>query len=189
MKYRNFFKPHYCILFFLAFSIYNLGFVHPVYGHVLKTDGDIGAVVHIDPEDDPIIGQETTVYFDIKDKTGKFSAENCDCVFSVKKAGNSIYSQPLKGTIGSYNFPEKNIYTLELKGAPKTVGQFESFTLTYDVRVEREGDAESNIAADIASESNPLINFLAEHVPHIIIIGLVLLFCGYAIYSDRKKRT
>lgn len=162
--------------------------ITPVFAHVLKTDGNVGAVVHIDPEDDPIVGQETTIYFDIKDKSGKFNAENCDCIFIVKKAGNNIFSQPLKGTIGSYNFPEKNIYTLELKGTPKAEGQFDAFTLSYDVRVEREGDAESVTTSDIPSESNPFINFLVEHVPHIIIIGIVLLFCGYAIYSDRKKR-
>lgn len=37
--------------------------------HVLQTDGSIGAVLHVDPDDNPIIGEKATFFFDLKDVT------------------------------------------------------------------------------------------------------------------------
>ncbi len=162
----------------LLFSAY----LQPVYAHVLKTDGDIGAVVHIDPEDDPIVGQETTVYFDIKDKSGKFKIEDCSCIFIVKKNREEIYSRPLEGATGMYNFPEKNVYTLELHGTPKTAGQFNPFRLSYDVRVERVSE-ENNAPAD----NNNSVNIYIKHIPHLVIILLVVSVCGFLIYQEKRR--
>ncbi len=36
---------------------------HIGFAHILSTDGRIGAVMHIDPDDNPIAGQPTKVLF------------------------------------------------------------------------------------------------------------------------------
>lgn len=160
-------------LLFLAF---------PVSAHVLKTDKNIGAVVHIDPEDDPIVGEQTTIYFDVKDTEGKFSIENCLCIFKVTKNGQDVFMQTINGTTAQYNFPEKNIYTLELKGTPKFEGAFTPFTLTYDVRVERTNTTSST------NEQSPESNYFLNHIPHIGLIFIVVIVCAAVIYLENRKK-
>lgn len=180
MKYELRFTKIFTATLILIIGILFLAF--PVSAHVLKTDGNIGAVVHIDPEDDPVVGQETTIYFDIKDKDGKFSSENCLCIFKVTKNGQDVFMQTIQGTTAQYNFPEKDIYVLELKGTPKFEGAFSPFTLTYDIRVERTNDTD----LDESQENNSW--FTVAHIPHISLIVFVIIVCGLVIYSEKRKK-
>src|SRR5882672_6466726 len=62
------------VLFFVA---------TPVEAHFLASDRNIGAVLHVDPNDQPIAGSQTSFFFEFKDKQNKFKAENCDCTFAI----------------------------------------------------------------------------------------------------------
>lgn len=61
--------------FFLIFAVF---LILPTIAsaHVLKTDGSIGAVVHIDPDDDPIIGKSANFFLEFKDTKNKFQLAN-----------------------------------------------------------------------------------------------------------------
>ena len=131
-------------LFLLILSAFS--YPQNALAHVLKTDGSVGAVIHVSPEDDPIAGESTDFYFEFKDKTGKFTPENCDCNGSILQGGKEVYSAPLfqnstnpslENASFSYTFPEKNIYKVRVSGKPITTGVFESFTLEWDIRVAR----------------------------------------------------
>jgi len=61
--------------------------VSPVEAHVLKSDGSIGTVMYVDPDDDPIVGQVAQFYFEFKDRESKFDHQNCDCRVEVLKNG------------------------------------------------------------------------------------------------------
>ncbi len=120
----------------------------PVAAHVLKVDGTIGAVLHIDPEDDPIIGQPAHLYFNISDTDKKFHPDNCTCLLTIAnnnskilfKSGLVIAGDALEAqTI----FPEPNIYTIVIKGIPKTQNGFQAFSLQYEIRVARESGISS----------------------------------------------
>src|SRR5689334_16513316 len=82
---------------FIAFSflIFSLFLPQKVSAHILKYDGSIGAVLHVNPDDDPIAGETTGFFFEFKDKKNKFLPENCDCLVRVTKEGSEIYSQDL----------------------------------------------------------------------------------------------
>src|SRR5438045_57931 len=82
------------VIFFLFTFVFWLN-PHIVSAHVLKTDGNIGAVLHIDPDDDPIAGSQASFFFEFKDIQGKFQSQNCDCTFSIAEDGKEIFSQPL----------------------------------------------------------------------------------------------
>ncbi len=109
-----------------------------VSAHVLETAGSIGAVLHIDPDDDPVAGEKSGIYFEIKDKTNRFKAQDCNCRLIIDRAGQTIYDQPFtKSEGGEFTFPARDVYTVKAVGAPKITGAFDSFELSYDIRVQR----------------------------------------------------
>jgi hypothetical protein len=160
------------------------------FAHVLKTDESIGAVIHIDPEDDPIVGQPSNIYFEFKDRQDKFRANECDCKFIVLKNGEQVFMEPLFGndsepTLTSsavtYTFPEKNIYQIQLKGSPKDGISFATFTLHYDIRVEREIEKSNNETSNVEKYSISASWYLY------LIIGLGILSVVTIVIWGRKK--
>lgn len=118
-----------------------------VSAHTLKTDGMIGVIMHIDPDDDPIAGQSANFYFEFEDKQNKFQPSLCNCQVTIAEGGQHIFSQTLAKTVStgsmtgngdfSFIFPKEDVYQLTLRGQPKTPGAFQPFTLEYDIRVDR----------------------------------------------------
>lgn len=117
-----------------------------IYAHVLKTHGSIGAVIHVSPEDDPIAGESTDFYFDLKDKKNKLKSDNCDCVGVVLQNGKEIFSAPvfqngiatgLENASFSFVFPAKAMYKVRVVGKPMDENTFDPFSLEWDIRVDR----------------------------------------------------
>jgi hypothetical protein len=155
-----------------------------VFAHVLKSDGDIGAIIHIDPEDSPIVGQPATFFFEFKDKTNKFTVPQCDCTVTIANRGQQVLSQPLTSSNSSlnspafqYTFPEKSLYTVVVAGSPKAGANFQSFSLSYDIRVDRGGDT----AAPVQQKPN--------HTAHYIIFGGGFLALLILYLIERRKKT
>jgi len=167
-------------------------FRFPVSAHILATDGSIGAVLHIDPDDDPIAGAKTGFYFEFKDKQNKFQPINCNCTFYVYEAGKMIYYNTLLSDTPNptldniavfYTFPQKDVYQVIVSGSPQTVGAFQSFSLKYDIRVAREQEA-SNITISSASKA-----WFSTHLIHVLGIGLItLFFVGALIWQAVNKK-
>jgi hypothetical protein len=151
----------------------------PAQAHVLISDGTIGAVLHVDPEDDPIVGQQSNFFFEFKDKQNKFKPENCDCTFTIKESDKVIFTQPLfqntnnpslNNASVSFTFPKRDIYEVAVVGKPNASEAFQPFTLTYNIRVER-----------IADGSNPAPqSWIAAHIVQLIggvlVLGFLLWF-------------
>jgi hypothetical protein len=145
------------------------------YAHVLKSDGQIGAIIHIDPEDDPIINQPAYFFFEFKDKQNTFMISDCDCMLNIVK-NNQVSSSSMlipsdtsTGASASYTFPEKGIYTVEISGKSHS-GKFDPFKLTYDFRIERTTQNTLNKSAI------PTGAFEILAIGGIIIIFLILLY-------------
>lgn len=154
------------------------------YAHVLQTSGSIGAVLHIDPDDDPIIGQPSYFFFEIKDTTNRFSHLDCICRVSVLAAGKEVNSQSLfQGTSGDpafhFTFPEKNLYTIQLTGRPIAPASFNSFKFSYDLRVTRNADNKLENTAGIKV-------FVYLLVGALILTGFIYTIAGKK-KSNRKK--
>jgi hypothetical protein len=124
-----------CIFYIVHFTLVPMAFAH-----VLKTDGTIGAVLHIDPEDDPIAGQDASIFFEFKDTKNQFKVENCNFNVVITEDGQELSRQQLADSSSHiiYSFPHKGIYTVTVSGVPNN-GSFQQFSLSYDVRVAREG--------------------------------------------------
>lgn len=103
-----------------------------IFAHVLKTDASVGGVLHVDPSDDPVVGQEAQLFVEIKDRDGVFSWKDCQCQLEVKLQGESLGIQPMMEHGVSFIFPQKGLYQVVFSGSvPK-------FSLTFDVRVDQE---------------------------------------------------
>lgn len=116
--------------------------------HELKSDGSISVLLHINPDDDPVAGQPSELLFLISDKNKKFKAEECDCKATVIDNNEMVFSSSLfKGKTSyrgifapaiPYTFPRKGMYTVKLVGKPKNTDGFQSFSLSYDIRIDKD---------------------------------------------------
>ena len=158
------------ILSFTTLMLLLVVTVQPVSAHVLKTDGTIGAILHIAPDDNPKSGVPTTYELAFKDTNNQFTLANCDCSVAIQADSKTIDTQVL-GTQyaliskNTYTFPKPNVYTLEVTGQPKQANTFQPFVLTYNVRVEAGKNASDS------SESFPLTLAIGMT----LMIGLILL--------------
>ena len=168
---RRLILPFTSLVFLLVITI------QPVAAHVLKTDGTIGAILHILPDDNPRSGVSTTYELAFKDTSNQFSLANCNCNVEILTDGKTIDTQAL-GTQyaliskNTYTFPKPNVYTLKVTGKPKEPNTFEPFTLSYNVRVEA--------GKDSSTESFPLTLAIGMALMMCLILIIGLWF-GYAI--------
>lgn len=114
----------------------------PARAHILKIDGNIGVLMHIDPDDSPAERDKATFFFDINDRTGRFGAQQCDCRLRVLAEGREVLSSTLsvqgpQSAAASYSFPAAGMYRVEVSGAPQMGAVFHPFRVAFDVRVER----------------------------------------------------
>ncbi len=144
--------------------------------HELKSESSISVLIHINPDDDPVAGQPSEILFLINDKDKHFQAENCNCTASVIENGETLFSSPVfkgktsyKGIFAPaipYTFPHKGVYTVILTGKPKNQGDFQSFSISYDIRIEK----------DASTPAKPLSkNTLYYFVMLAILAGIIYL--------------
>ncbi len=162
----------------VIYFLYSIIGIPTVNAHVLETDGSVGAVLHIDPADDPIVGENTTLFFDFKDKQNKFQIEKCDCRLMILENGQQIFSAPMSSASVSFTFPKKDIYSVQVNGTPLITNDFSPFSLKYDVRVDREANKS---AVTVPSSKN----WWQEH--WIQVIG-GLLIGGFFMLAIMKQR-
>lgn len=152
--------------------------------HVLKSDGSVGAILHVSPDDDPIAGVQTDFFFEIKDKSGTFVPDNCICTASILQNGTEVYSQPLFANNASpnldnaslsYVLPQRDVYVVQMKGKPIGKGTFEPFTLSWDIRVERDQKPESQ-----TTDNNDVLPYIYALAAVSIVVGVIL---------SRKKKS
>lgn len=179
---------------FLIFLFVFLGLTaaHAASAHFYLTDGSITVLLHMDPDDDPIVGQPATIHFQITDKTNKFTPANCDCSVIVSEYNgpqilSSSLSAPPPPSIYEFGqkiiFPIKDIYLVTMTGQPKKAGEFSKFKVVYDFRIDRESGAP---AAPLVT--NAVVHDHTNHLGHIVILtgGIIV---GTILYiRDRRRR-
>lgn len=113
--------------------------------HELKTENDTSVLIHINPDDRAITGQESEILFLISDRDKKFAFENCDCRATIIFGTTTLLTQPLLASKTSYRgifgpavpfvFPHSGQYTIQLSAMPKTQNDFEGFNFSYEISV------------------------------------------------------
>lgn len=120
----------------------------PVCAHEVEISGEVGATLHIEPNDRAKAGEPTQVWFALTEKGGKvIPLAECDCklkVYAGKQTDKPLGEPTLKAIAAEQyqgipaaevTFPDVGTYKLELSGSPKSSAKFSPFNLSYDVVV------------------------------------------------------
>ena len=115
--------------------------VPKVSAHELRTDANIGAVLHIEPDDDPVVGTPQSFDLFFQDLTNRFTLPDCVCKIELFQNGQVAYSASPHITgrttsMNPYTFTKAGIYSFIVTGTPKQPGNFQPFKLTYPIRTE-----------------------------------------------------
>jgi hypothetical protein len=119
----------------------------PTSAHILKTNGNIGVLLHLTPDDDPFVGEAASFYFEIKERENRFKTSDCICKVRILKGESEIFSSDLylassenniNSSLFSYTFKEKAIYTVIVTGQPAVENAFQPFQVEYDLRISRD---------------------------------------------------
>lgn len=124
--------------------------VPPAAAHKVQVAEDVGATLHIEPNDTPTAGKPALTWFALTRKGGQvIPLQQCNCqlsVYSEPRDQNAapILSPPLKsvsaeryqGIPGAeINFPKPGAYQLQLNGTPTAEVNFKPFQLKFTVTV------------------------------------------------------
>jgi hypothetical protein len=130
----------------------------PAKAHELKTQQDVGATMHIEPNDAPRAGETALTWFALTKKGGQVIPLNqCNCKLSLYSQphteGTAPLQQPILKAVSQegyqgipateVTFPAAGSYELELQGTPKAGAKFAPFELQFEV----------NVAPGIAAQS------------------------------------
>jgi hypothetical protein len=122
----------------------------PAFAHNIKTDGDVGATFHIEPNHNPRAGESSRAWFVLTRKGGQqIPLTECNCQLKVSPQSSQqknakVLNPPLKAVSAEQYrgipgadiiFPSAGIYELEISGTPKASDRFKPFKINYTVTV------------------------------------------------------
>ena len=117
--------------------------------HEIARDGNVGGLLHIEPDDAPVVGKPNAFYFEVNQKGGKaILLAQCSCSLQVYAGSARTGTQPLStpklaqatGELtASLNFPRPGAYTLVLAGQAKAGATFGKFSLSWVIRADVAG--------------------------------------------------
>lgn len=134
----------------LSSLILSFADVPATYAHKVKVAADVGATLHLEPNDMPRAGENTQTWFALTRKGGQsIPLAQCDCQLAVfaephtpgepallEPALKPVNAERYQGVPGAeINFPKPGIYQLHLAGKPKSGAVFQPFQLNFEVTV------------------------------------------------------
>jgi hypothetical protein len=140
----------------------------PIYAHEVEISGEVGATLHIEPNDRAKAGEPTQVWFALTEKGGRvIPLSECDCKLEVnaeqhKEGSPPLLEPPLKGIVAeqyqgipsaNLTFPKVGEYELELSGSPKATAKFLPFKLSYKVVVAEQAKSSQDLGKE--TEAKP----------------------------------
>lgn len=118
----------------------------PALAHDLVRDGNVGALLHLEPDDAPAARAPTRAWFEVNGRGAQaITLANCVCTLNVyagrAQAGAVSTSLPRLTTEknrlrADLIFPVVGAYTLVLTGQPRSGASFAPFRLEWVVRAE-----------------------------------------------------
>lgn len=136
------------LVFLVVFSIY---FVNnaDVSAHVLESNRTIGAILHIDPDDNPTVDRQQEISLFFKDTENKFTFDNCLCKLQLYLNGELISEEPLLAQTDTssnniYIFEKEGDYNLKVIGQSTNNDDFARFEIDYQIKVTDSGTVNNN---------------------------------------------
>lgn len=133
----------------------------PGLAHDVQVAKDVGATLHIEPNDTALAGTPTEVWFALTKAGGTvIPLAACDCSLTLYHRDDTALANPnltpvsaegFNGIPGAtVTFPEVGAYELVLEGEPKDDAQFTPFQLSFEITVA--GNASSAASTEISPD-------------------------------------
>ncbi len=191
----------------LMFGAIALSISLPISAHEVEISEDVGATLHIEPNDSPKAGEPSQTWFALTRVGGdSIPLNKCDCKLSIypePKSSQPILRPALKplSTEGyknipsaEINFPKVGIYNLEIAGKPIGGEDFKPFKLNFKVIVASSIPKSPNQSPSYNSEpkltkpgDTTQENQLVSIIPIVIGLGLVSLGVTFFTLKNIKK--
>ena len=118
----------------------------PAVAHDVQIADDVGATLHIEPNDIARAGAPTALWFALTQAGGKvIPLADCDCTLTLYDSQNVAVETPSLASISAegfqdipgatVTFPDVGAYELVLIGRPQTTTAFSEFELRFEVTV------------------------------------------------------
>lgn len=156
--------------------------------HVLQATDTFGAVIHIDPNDEPVSGLASSIFIDLKNKDDTFRVADCVCVVTISKGNELLQTTEItapfpqgvrvgdKAFTLPYTFPTEGEYKIKIAGIPKPGAPFSPFDFTFDAHVKK-GSAVGNA-----------VSSLGDHPVSYTLFGLALgSALSVALYNKFRR--
>jgi hypothetical protein len=113
-----------------------IGAVAPAWSHQIASNNGVAVQVHVDPNDEPIASQATTVWVvRVKGRNVLFSWKTCRCRLLVFASdGAVLLDSAIKVPRTPVIFPEEKAYGITVSGRVKRKGIWRAFKVTFAIR-------------------------------------------------------
>jgi hypothetical protein len=171
--------------------------------HKVKTTEDVGATIHIEPNDNPRAGEASKVWFALTRKGGKvIPLSECKCQLAVYAEPHAVKEpallepilQPVaveryKGIPGTeITFPRPGAYQLELRGRPASGESFKPFELKFQVTVAAGSATVVKTKEDVANLNNAGVESQNQTFPIWAIAFPALGVIGIIFFLVRRMK-
>lgn len=140
----------YFLWLFVSCLFISITTAHPIFAHQVQISEDVGATIHIEPNDNPRAGEPTQAWFALTRKGGQVvPLTECDCELLIYAEPHTpgepaliepslepVTAERYEGIPGAeITFPRPGRYQLQLIGKPATEGSFQPFEFEFEVTV------------------------------------------------------
>ncbi len=198
-------KTYYPSLLLTPYSL----FIPPASAHKVKITEDVGATLHIEPNDNPRAGEPAQAWFALTRKGGKaIPLAECNCQLSVfaeprkpdelalqKPSLKSVIAEKYQGIPGAdIIFPKPGAYELQLTGKPINSESFKPFEFKFEVTVAA-GTSQptptvinsTSATEAIKQEPATIQNNSLSPLVFIGLSGLVIVGIVFAVLQRKRK--
>ncbi len=160
-------------LLFLSCLVISIINVHPASAHKVEIAADVGATLHIEPNDNPRAGEPTQAWFALTRKGGKaIPLTQCKCRLVVYAEPHSpkepallepslkpVTAERYQGIPGAdIIFPKPGAYQLQLSGSPANQASFKPFKFKFEVTVASGSTENTQLVQNINNAPTKNIN-------------------------------
>lgn len=180
----------------------------PAIAHKVQISGDIGATLHIEPNDNPRAGEPSLTWFALTRQGGEvIPLESCNCQLEIyTPLRDAIVETPTLEPVSAegYNgipgaeitFPQVGAYELVLQGEPLTPEDFQPFEFRFPITVAAgqaalsppaPTEAEPPAASAPPSDVEPAPTSQANHLFWQVPIALLLIGGAIAFFLNKNN--
>jgi hypothetical protein len=174
--------------------------VQPVLAHKVQVSADVGATLHLEPNDNPRAGEPTRTWFALTRKGGQvIPLAQCECKLAVYAEPHTpgepaliepslepVTAERFQGIPGTeITFPKPGLYELQLNGKPAQGANFKPFELKFQVTVaagKRTTQNTQDVNSDVAQENTSNLPLWAIAIPILVLIAI-----AFAIVTGKKR--